>query len=317
MEILGGVSQLNSGLQIPLIGFGTAALPQNKDDLSKAVATALKVGYRHFDTASIYGTEAALGEALNGAFQSRVVKRDEVFVTTKLYAGDHEDPVSALKTSLKELQLEYLDLYLIHWPINLKKGSSHPMPREEDFLPLDIKSIWRGLENCVELGLTKSIGVSNFSCKKTEDLLSYANIPPAVNQVEMHPMWQQKKLRDYCTKVNIHVSAHCPLGSFGTYYGSNAVMENTVIKEIAQSRGKTVAQVLLRWGLEQGVSVLPKSYNEGRLAENYQIFDWSLTRDDHEKIGKLEQKRIVRRDGLINPTTSPYRTIEDLWDGEI
>jgi len=94
-------------------------------------------------------------------------------------------------------------------------------------------------------------------------------------------------------------------------------MENTVIKEIAQSRGKTVAQVLLRWGLEQGVSVLPKSYNEGRLAENYQIFDWSLTRDDHEKIGKLEQKRIVRRDGLINPTTSPYRTIEDLWDGEI
>lgn len=317
MEMVGRVSQLNSGMQIPLIGLGTAALPQNKDDFSKAVVAALKVGYRHFDTASIYGTEAALGEALNGAFQSRVVMRDDVFVSSKLYAGDHEDPVSALKTSLKKLQLQYLDLYLIHWPVNLRKGASHPNPKEEDFLPLDIKSIWRGLEQCVELGLTKSIGVSNFSCKKTEDLFSYANIPPAVNQAEMHPLWQQKKLRDYCSRVNIHVSAYCPLGSFGSYYGSNAVMENTVIKDIAKSHGKTVAQVLLRWGLEQGVSVLPKSYNEGRIAENYQIFDWSLNRDDHEKMSKLEQKKIVRREGLLNSSTSPYRTIEDLWDGEI
>jgi len=317
MEMIGKVAHLSSGLKIPLIGLGTAALPQNEDNLKEAVVTALKVGYRHFDTASIYGTEPALGEALNGAFQSGVVMRDEVFVTTKIYPGDHEDPVSALKTSLKKLQLEYLDLYLIHWPINLRKEASHPNPKEEEFLPLDIKSVWRGLEQCVELGLTKSIGVSNFSCKKIEELLRYANIPPAVNQVELHPLWQQKKLRDYCSKVNIHVSAYSPLGASGTHYGSNAAIENTVIQEIAERHGKSVAQVLLRWGLEQGVSVLPKSYNKGRIAENYQIFDWSLTRNDHEKISELEQKKILRREGLVNPTTSPYRTVEDLWDGEI
>ncbi|KAH9331672.1 hypothetical protein KI387_003780, partial [Taxus chinensis] len=252
MEIRGRVSQLNSGIAIPLIGFGTAAKADNIDQMKQAVDTALQVGYRHFDTASIYGTEPALGEALNHAFLTGIINRDEIFVTSKLFAGDHDDPVSALKTTLKNLQLEYLDLYLIHWPINLRKGASHPNPKEEDFLPLDIESIWRGMEQCVELGLTKSIGVSNFSCKKLGDLLSYANISPAVNQVEMHPLWQQKKLRDYCSNVNIHVSAWSPLGGFGTYYGSNSVMENPVIEEIAKKHGKTVAQVLLRWGLEQG-----------------------------------------------------------------
>ncbi|XP_057823297.2 NADPH-dependent aldo-keto reductase, chloroplastic isoform X2 [Cryptomeria japonica] len=257
MEIIERVSQLNSGMKIPRIGFGTAASPQNIIQMKQAVATALKVGYKHFDTASIYGTEPALGEALSEAFRNGIAKRDDVFVTSKMYAADHDDPVSALKTSLKNLQLEYLDLYLIHWPINLRKGVSHPSPKEEDFLPLDIESIWRGMEQCVELGLTKSIGVSNFSSKKIGDLLSYAKISPAVSQV------------------------------------------------------------LLRWGLEQGVSVLPKSYNSCRITENYQVFEWSLTEEDHEKISKLPQKKIVRREGLINSTTSPYKTIQDLWDGEI
>ncbi|GLJ18641.1 hypothetical protein SUGI_0332270 [Cryptomeria japonica] len=317
MEIIERVSQLNSGMKIPRIGFGTAASPQNIIQMKQAVATALKVGYKHFDTASIYGTEPALGEALSEAFRNGIAKRDDVFVTSKMYAADHDDPVSALKTSLKNLQLEYLDLYLIHWPINLRKGVSHPSPKEEDFLPLDIESIWRGMEQCVELGLTKSIGVSNFSSKKIGDLLSYAKISPAVSQVEMHPLWQQKKLRDYCSNANIHVSAYSPLGAFGTYYGSNSVMENSVLREIAEKHGRTVAQVLLRWGLEQGVSVLPKSYNSCRITENYQVFEWSLTEEDHEKISKLPQKKIVRREGLINSTTSPYKTIQDLWDGEI
>ncbi|KAH9290403.1 hypothetical protein KI387_034520, partial [Taxus chinensis] len=137
------------------------------------------------------------------------------------------------------------------------------IPKRRTFFsfPLDIESIWRGMEQCVELGLTKSIGVSNLSCKKLSDLLSHANISPAVNQEEMHPLWQQKKLRDYCSNVNIHVSAWSPLRGFGTFYGSNSVMENPVIEEIAKKHGKTVTQVLLRWGLEQGVSVVPKSYN--------------------------------------------------------
>ncbi|KAH9310946.1 hypothetical protein KI387_025981, partial [Taxus chinensis] len=241
MGIRERVSQLYSGIAIPLIGFGTAAKAVNIDQMKQAIDTALQVRYRHLHTASIYGTEPALGEALNHVFLTGIINRDELFVTSKLFAGDHDDLVSALKTTLKNLQLEYLYLCLIHWPINLRKGASHPNPKEEDFLslPLDIESIWRGMEQCVELGLTKSIGVSNLSYKKLSELLSYANISLAVNQEEMHPLWQQKKLRDYCSNVNIHVSAWYPLGGFGTFYCSNSVMENPVIEEIAKKHGKT------------------------------------------------------------------------------
>uniref|UniRef100_A0A0C9S6F3 TSA: Wollemia nobilis Ref_Wollemi_Transcript_11133_975 transcribed RNA sequence n=1 Tax=Wollemia nobilis TaxID=56998 RepID=A0A0C9S6F3_9CONI len=211
MGSLAAVAELNSGTTIPLVGLGTAADVQNYEDIKAAVATALEVGYRHFDTASLYGSENGLGDALKEAFEKGVVTRENVFVTSKLWSEDLDDPVSALKISLKNLQLDYLDLYLIHWPFNLRKGASLPIPKEEDFLPLDMKSTWRGMEQCVELGLTKAIGVSNFSSKKIEDLVSHAKIPPAVNQVEMHPMWQQRKLRDYCSKFNIHVSAWSPL----------------------------------------------------------------------------------------------------------
>ncbi|XP_059073038.1 non-functional NADPH-dependent codeinone reductase 2-like isoform X2 [Cryptomeria japonica] len=243
MGSLGGVAQLNSGTTIPLIGLGTASDKQNYDEIKGAVAAALEVGYRHFDTASLYGSEIALGDALKEAFQNGVVTRDEVFVTTKLWSEDLEDPVNALKTSLKNMQLEYVDLYLIHWPVHLRKGALLPVPREEDYLPLDMKSTWQGMEQCIELSLTKAIGVSNVSSKKIECLLSYAKIFPAVNQVEMHPMWQQRKLRDYCSTLNIHVSAWSPLGGSPTSQCAVSVMDHPVIKEIAEKHGKSTAQV--------------------------------------------------------------------------
>ncbi|KAH9331664.1 hypothetical protein KI387_003772, partial [Taxus chinensis] len=238
-----GEAELNAGMKIPLIGLGTGSANQN--DLQEAVAIALQVGYRHFDTSKVYGSERALGEALNAAFQSGIVKREDVFVTSKLWNTDHDDPVSSIKNSLKDLQLEYLDLFLIHWPVKLIKEASLEnlvAPKEEEFLPLDLKSTWEGMEKCVETGLTKAIGVSNFSSKKIKDLLSYARIPPAVNQVEMHPMWQQKKLRECCSKHNIHVSAWSPLGAPNTWWGTNLVMDSPVIKEIAHKHGKTTAQ---------------------------------------------------------------------------
>eukprot|EP01018_Ginkgo_biloba_P028238 Gb_38562 [translate_table: standard] len=158
--------------------------------------------------------------------------------------------------------LEYLDLNLIHLPIKLKKGTSHLIPKEEEFFPLDIKFI-KGWSSVLRASL------SNFSYKKIEDVLSYANILPAVNQVEMHPLWQQKKLRDYYSKVNIHASAYYALGGLSNPWGSNAMMENCIIQEIVRRHGKTMAQVLLRWGLEKGVSVLPKSYNKGRITKTF------------------------------------------------
>jgi len=317
MESGGRVAELNTGTRIPLIGLGTASSNPNHEEIKAAVITAIEVGYRHFDTASLYRSEGGLGDGLKEACLKGLVAREEVFVTTKIWCEDLDDPVSALRTSLKNLQLEYVDLYLIHWPIKLRKGASFPIPTEEDFLPLDLQSVWQGMEQCVHLGLTKAIGVSNFSCKKIGDLLSHARIFPAVNQVEMHPLWQQKKLRDYCSKVNIHVSAWSPLGGAPNAQGSNGVMDNPVIKEIAEKHGKTTAQVVLRWGLEQGVSVLPKSYNKGRIAQNFQVFDWSLTAEDHAKMSRLEQKKSNWGLEMINSTTSPYKSVEELWDGEI
>ncbi|XP_057823337.1 NADPH-dependent aldo-keto reductase, chloroplastic isoform X1 [Cryptomeria japonica] len=317
MGIVGGSAELNTGARIPLIGLGTAAITQNEEEIIAAVTAALQVGYRHFDTARLYRSEHALGKALNSAFQSGLVSREDVFVTTKLKNTEHDDPVAAIKDSLMNMQLEYVDLFLIHWPIKLRAEIPLAPVKEEDFLPLDIKSTWQAMEQCMEMGLTKAIGVSNFSSKKIEDLLNYAKIPPAVDQVEMHPQWQQKKLRDYCNKHSIHVSAWSPLGAPNTPWGSNEVIDNPLILEIAQKHGKTRAQVILRWGIEQGVSVLPKSYNTGRITENFQIFDWSLTPDDHDMISKLEQRKLLRGDNFVNSTTSPYKTVEELWDGEI
>jgi len=311
------VAELNAGPKIPLVGLGTSSINQNPEEIKTAVATALEVGYRHFDTATLYSSECALGDALKEACLTGLVAREEVYVTTKLWCEDLDDPVSALRTSLENLQLEYVDLYLIHWPLRVRKGFSFPIFKEEDFLPLDLESTWQGMEQCVHLGLTKAIGVSNFSCKKLGDLLSHANISPAVNQVEMHPLWQQKKLRDYCSKVNIHVSAWSPLGGPPNAHGSNGVMDNPDIKEIAEKHGKTTAQVILRWGLEQGVSVLPKSYNKGRITQNFQEFEWSLLSEDHTKISRLEQKKTITGHEAVNSTTSPYKSVEELWDGEI
>ncbi|XP_057823253.2 aldo-keto reductase family 4 member C10 [Cryptomeria japonica] len=319
MEVFKRTAQLNTGAQIPLIGLGTVAADQNEEDITVAVITALQVGYRHFDTASMYKSERPLGKALNTAFQNGLVKREDLFVTTKLWNTEHDDPVTAIKSSLKNLQLDYVDLYLIHWPIKLRKEApmSASKPKEEDFLPLDMKSTWQGMEQCLEMGFTKAVGVSNFSSKKIEDLLTHAKIPPAVDQVEMHPQWQQKKLRDYCNKHNIHVSAWGPLGGHNKGWGSNEVMDNPLMHEIAQKHGKTRAQVMLRWGLEQGASVLPKSYNTDRIFSNFQIFDWSLTPDDHDKIDMLKQVKLFRGDAFVNSTTGPYKTVEELWDGEI
>eukprot|EP00249_Psilotum_nudum_P020476 c27721_g1_i1 orf=168-1124(+) len=310
---------LNNGARIPLIGFGTLSSSASPEDAKASISAAIEVGYRHFDTASVYkNSEIPLGQALADAFKAGLLIREDVFVTSKLWCSDNhpEDVIPAIRKSLSALQLDYLDLYLIHFPLRTKKGVRFP-PKEDDFLPVDINATWQVMENCVELGLTKAIGVSNFSSKKLHELINSAKITPAVNQVEMHPRWQQRKLLEYCNKANIHVSAWSPLGAPSTAWGTLMVLEHPVIKEIAIKHGRTPAQVVLRWGVEQGVSVLPKSYNRKRMLENFQIFDWQLTEMDHEEIRKIEQKKMFAGEFLCNATTSPYKTIHDIWDGEI
>ncbi|XP_027338396.1 NAD(P)H-dependent 6'-deoxychalcone synthase-like [Abrus precatorius] len=303
-------SSSNHG-NMPVIGLGTASVPPISDATKEAVLEALKLGYRHFDTASIYGTEEALGEAISEALQLGLIgSRDELFITSKLWCTDNYPHLvlPALQKSLQSLKLEYLDLYLIHWPITVKPGNwEFPYP-EEALTSFDLKGVWTAMEECQKLGLTKSIGVSNFTCKKLENLLSFASIPPSVNQVEMNPTWQQKKLRGYCQAKGIIITAYSPLGAKGSPWGSNNVMDNQWLKEIAEAHGKSVAQVCLRWLYEQGLAVAVKSYNKDRMKQNLEIFDWSLTKDDYEKIDQIKQHHLSKN--------GPAKFISDLWDGE-
>ncbi|XP_050287414.1 non-functional NADPH-dependent codeinone reductase 2-like isoform X2 [Quercus robur] len=313
------LSSSSGPVSMPVIGFGTAADNNDGATLISAVLESIKLGYRHFDTASAYGSEQALGEAIAEALRLGLIpSRDDLFVTSKLWPTEaHAHLVlPSLQKSLRTLQLEYLDLYLIHWPITVTPGKGESPFDKQDLMPMDFKSVWAAMEECQRLGLTKSIGVSNFSCKKLENLLSFATIPPSVNQVEMNPVWQQNKLTEFCKANGIIVTAFSPLGAKGVSWGTNDVMDNEVLKEIAKTRGKTVAQVCLRWIYEQGAALIVKSYNKERLKENLQIFDWELSEDDYDKIGQIKQHRMMLQEELVS-AHGPYKSIEELWDGEL
>ncbi|KAA8529898.1 hypothetical protein F0562_034498 [Nyssa sinensis] len=294
-----------SGLSMPVIGMGTSVYPPaDPETIISAILEAIKAGYRHFDTAFAYGSEKPLGQAIAEALRLGLIKsRDELFITTKLFTAfaDRDQVVPAMKMSLQNLQLEYVDMYLIHWPLKLSQlVRQTPVPREY-VQPLDIKGVWEGMEECQNLGLTKGIGVSNFSCNKLEELLSIAKIPPAVNQVEMSPLWNQKKLLEYCKAKGIHITAYSPLGANGTKWGDNRIVECDVLQEIATARGKTTAQVSLRWVYQQGVSLVTKSFNKERMRQNLEIFDWSLSEEELKKISELPQRKCVLFASILGP----------------
>lgn len=297
---------LNSGHDMPVVALGTFEFGFDPEKAKAAFLEAIGIGYRHFDTAAQYGSESALGDAVAEAVRLGLIKsRADVFVTTKLWCTDNhpESVIPAIKTSLSNLKMDYLDLFLIHWPISVKPGPiTFPLKREE-VMPLNLKGMWEAMEECQKLGLTRSIGVSNFTTKKLEELLQFAKIRPAVNQVEMNPAWQQQKLKEYCAKKGITITAYSPLGGQINFI-PNAVLTSDVLKEIADAKGKSVAQISLRWILEQGAGVVVKSFKKERLIENLQIFDWELTEEEHAKIGSIPQKKIVTTDLMLAPEGS-------------
>ncbi|MCL7023490.1 hypothetical protein MKW94_001479 [Papaver nudicaule] len=315
---------LRNGEMMPILGMGTASVPlAGLEETKVAILNAIKIGYRHFDTASIYQSEEFLGEAIAEALQLGLIStRDELFITSKLWCSDaHPDlVVPALQNSLRNLKLEYLELYLIHFPVSSKPFMKFEYPlKKEHLLPMDYKSVWAAMEDR-KLGLTKAIGVSNFSCKKLQTILDTANIPPAVNQVETNPVWQNLKLREFCKAKGVVVTAYSPLGASEMPWplAPNPVREAHELHEIAKARGKTHAQVCLRWVYEQGVSLLVKSFNEQRMKENLMIFDWELTRDDLVKISKIPQRKGVIGDDFVSEHEGGHiKTIEELWDEEV
>jgi len=231
-----------------------------------------------------------------------VASREEVFVTTKMWCSQcHPELVlPSLKESLQNLQMDYVDLYLVHWPVAAKPGEPQFPIKREDIMPIDLSGVWRAMEECHRLGLARMIGVSNFTTKKLQQLLDIAEIPPAVNQVEMNPIWQQKRLSEFCKDKGIHLTAYSPLGGQISAFEANPVLQSEVLQEVAKARGKSVAQISLRWIYEQGASMVVKSFKRNRLKDNMEIFDWELTSEDRCKISQILQHKRVTISGILS-----------------
>jgi diketogulonate reductase-like aldo/keto reductase len=295
--------KLSSGHSMPMIGLGT--WKSKLGEVKAAVEAAIDVGYRHIDCAAIYGNEAEVGEALKNKFASGAVEREELFITSKLFNNVHkkENVKPACEQTLKDLGLSYLDLYLIHWPhaFQFVPNESHAhgvmMPKNEDgTVQFDQETpyteTWAAMEDLVASGLVRSIGISNFNSKQVKVVCDMCKIKPAMNQVERHPYFDQKRLIEACLEQGIPLTAYCPLGSADNparQPGDPVLLEDKVLAEIGEKYGKTGAQVALRWQLDTGVVVIPKSVNPARVAQNFDICNFKLTQEDLDKIAAINR----------------------------
>ncbi|MFP3833337.1 aldo/keto reductase [Chryseobacterium sp. SIMBA_028] len=256
------VVTLNNGVDIPALGFGVWQMEDLKE-CENAVVKAIQTGYRMIDTAAIYQNETAVGTAVKNSG----VDRDELFITSKVWVQDHgyEKAKSAFQRTLNRLQMDYLDMYLIHWPYG-------------DFL-----GTWKALEELYTEGKIKAIGVCNFTVEKLEELKANSTVSPVINQIELHPVFQQKELQVYDRENNIITQPWSPLGN-----GNANLLSNTELKTIAEKYNKTVAQVILRWHLQEGFVVIPKSVTPSRIEENFNVFDFELTADEMNVVRSLD-----------------------------
>jgi diketogulonate reductase-like aldo/keto reductase len=264
---------LANGVKIPWLGLGVFKVKEGSEVVD-AVRTAIKYGYRSIDTAAIYGNEEGVGQGIKEGLQEAGIAREDLFVTSKVWNADqgYDSTLEAYQTSLKKLDLDYLDLYLIHWPV---KGK--------------YKDTWRALERIYHEGQVRAIGVSNFHVHHLKDVFQDSTIKPMINQVEFHPHLIQKELRAFCKEQGIQFEAWSPLMQ-------GKLLDNPTLQGIADKYGKSIAQVIIRWDLQNDVVTIPKSIKEHRIIENSNVFDFELTKEDLEQIDALNQNQRVGSD---------------------
>lgn len=264
MMNLKSATKLANGVEMPWFGLGVFKV-QEGQEVVDSVKAAIKAGYRSIDTATVYGNEEGVGQAI----RESGVAREELFITTKVWNNDqgYDSTLAAFDLSLSKLGLDYVDLYLVHWPIRAK-----------------YKDTWRALEELYADGKVRAIGVSNFQIDHLEDLLTEANVKPMVNQVELHPLLSQLELREYCKAQGIQIEAWAPLAQ-------GHLLDNEVIADIAARHNKTLPQVILRWDLQNGIVTIPKSVKEERIIANADIFDFELSEDEISRINALNNNQ--------------------------
>ncbi len=313
--------ELNDGHSIPALGLGTWKAASG-DETYAAVKTAISVGYRHIDCAMLYGNEADVGRAIGDCIQDGVVQREELFITSKYWNSAHSAAgvQSSLRTSLQDLGLEYLDLYLMHWPIAFRDGVILPSgPR--DFLSLSdctLASTWAATEQVKAAGLCRSIGVSNFGPKRLSAFIETVQTVPAVNQVELHPYNPQAGLLETCTKHGVHLTAYSPLGSLDRppmmkQANEPPLLKSDLVTSLAKELDVAPAQVLIAWALSRGTSVIPKSANPERIAQNLAATEVVLPDEAKKALDSIEA-----RFRYVDPTGFYVKGInfdgESFWD---
>lgn len=306
--------------KIDAIGLGT--WKSTPGEVYKAIREAIKIGYRHIDCAWIYQNEAEIGEAFQDAFKAGDVRREELFITSKLWNTYHhpDDVESNINETLKNLQLDYLDLYLMHWPVAVKKGVT-AIESADDFIGLNeipLTDTWRAMEKLVEKGLTKHIGVSNFNIPKIQGLIDAGGMVPEMNQVESHPLLAQNELLEFCNKNQILYTAYSPLGSRDRSAGMKSgdepdMFEIPRVKAIAENHGVHPAQILIKWAEARGTAVIPKSVNPERLKANLESANIPLSDYEIMELNKLDMGYRFINGKFWEREGGPY-TAESLWN---
>jgi aldehyde reductase len=287
--------KLNSGHEIPIFGLGT--WKSKPGEVTEAVKHAIDVGYRHIDGAMVYENEPEVGAALKAKLGEGFVKREELFITSKLWCTFHgqESVVPALRKTLSDLGLDYVDMYLIHWPFAFKEGDGlFPTDSNGQMMLSDVDYLetWKGMEEAANLGLAKSIGLSNFNIQQITRVLEVAKIPPATNQIEIHPYLTNEKLVEFCQEKGIVVTGYSPLGSAdrpGAKPDDPKLLEDEKLIALGKKHNKSPAQVVLRWAVQRNIVTIPKSVNKKRLEENISIFDFTMSDEDMAYVSSLDR----------------------------